>query len=209
MKLIHLLWQPRCQNLFFQVAYPSAMAYTVIQKYVKGMPLYRQEKHLDRFGISISRQTLSNWIVYSCNLAWDTSQRHERLLDLDALHADKTTLQVLSEPEWPATSTSYMRLYHSGQSDVLIVLYDYQKTRASNHPRKFLEDFQGYLHVDGYAGYNSLPLIILVRCWALARRKFTEALKALPESAKTNVKAKKGLAFCNQLFTNWTRMKGR
>jgi hypothetical protein len=56
--------------------------------------------------------------------------------------------------------------------------------------------------VDGYAGYNGIPDVSLVGCWAHARRKFTEALQALPESAKTtHVKAKEGLAFCNQLFS--------
>jgi hypothetical protein len=65
-----------------------------------------------------------------------------------------------------------------------------------------LEGFRGYLHVDGYAGYNGIPDVSLVGCWAHARRKFTEALQALPESAKTtHVKAKEGLAFCNQLFS--------
>lgn len=124
-----------------------------------------------------------------------------RLLELDIAHADETTLQVLSEPERPATSTSYMWLYRSGQADVPIVLYDYQQTRAGKHPRRFLEGFQGYLHVDGYPGYNGLPDVVLVGCWAHARRKFTEALQALPESAATTaVKAKEGLAFCNKLF---------
>ncbi|MCM3742510.1 IS66 family transposase, partial [Oceanobacillus luteolus] len=54
---------------------------------------------------------------------------------------------------------------------------------------------------DGYAGYNGIAGVTLVGCLAHARRKFTEALQALPESAKTtHVKAKEGLAFCNQLF---------
>nr|WP_269412618.1 IS66 family transposase [Lentibacillus daqui] len=185
------------------LASPSAMAYTMEQKYVEGMPLYRQEKHLERFGVSISRQTLANWIVYGANtwleLIYD--EMRAQLLELDALHADETTLQVLSEPERPATSTSYIWLYRSGQEDIPIVLYDYQQTRAAKHPRRFLEGFQGYLHVDGYPGYNGLPNVVLVGCWAHARRNFTEALKALPESAATtSVKAKEGLAFCNKLF---------
>ena len=55
--------------------------------------------------------------------------------------------------------------------------------------------------MDGYAGYNGISGVTLVGCWAHARRKYTEALKALPESASTSaVKAKEGLAFCNQLF---------
>ncbi|WP_188634445.1 IS66 family transposase, partial [Lentibacillus kapialis] len=131
------------------LASPSAMAYTMTQKYVEGMPLYRQEKHLERFGVFIPRQTLANWMMYGANtwLELIYNEMHARLLKLDIAHADETTLQVLSEPERPATSTSYMWLYRSGQADVPIVLYDYQQSRAGKHPRRLLEGFQGYLHV--------------------------------------------------------------
>jgi len=48
----------------------------------------------------------------------------------------------------------------------------------------------------------------LVGCWAHARRKFTEALQALPESASTStVKAKEGLAYCNKLFEIERKLK--
>nr|WP_235000510.1 IS66 family transposase [Virgibacillus dakarensis] len=186
------------------LASPSAMAYTMTQKYVEGMPLYRQEKHLERFGISIPRQTLANWILYGADtwlrLIYDRMQEH--LLERDILHSDETTLQVLSEPERPATSKSYMWLYRTGKDDTPIVLYDYRQTRAGKHPSRFLANFNGYVHVDGYAGYNKISGVTLVGCWAHARRKFTEALKALPDSAALfTVKAKEGLAFCNQLYT--------
>src|SRR5690625_2761667 len=126
---------------------------------------------------------------------------HTELLKLDIMHADETTLQVLSEPDRPATAKSYMWLYRSGRESEPIILYDYPQTRASKHPRHFLQNYQGYLHVDGYAGYNGIPDVILVGCWAHARRMFTDALRALPESSKTsNVKSKEGLAFCNQFF---------
>src|SRR5690554_1766150 len=42
---------------------PSSMAYIMSQKYVEGMPLYRQEQHLARFGVDLSRQTLANWML--------------------------------------------------------------------------------------------------------------------------------------------------
>ncbi|WP_164670296.1 IS66 family transposase [Virgibacillus doumboii] len=193
------------------LASPSAMAYTMTQKYVEGMPLYRQEKHLERFGVFIPRQTLANWMVHGANwLELIYNEMHTRLLELDIAHADETTLQVLAEPERPAASTSYMWLYRSGQTDVPIVLYDYQQTRAGKHPRRFLEGFKGYLNVDGYPGYNGLSNVTLVGCWAHARRKFTEALKALPESAATTtVKAEEGLAFCNQLFDIERKLKDK
>lgn len=42
----------------------------------------------------------------------------------------------------------------------------------------------------------------LVGCWAHARRKFDEALKALPDDKqKAAVTAREGLEFCNRLFT--------
>jgi hypothetical protein len=101
-----------------------------------------------------------------------------------------------------------MWLYRSGHTDAPIVLYDYQQTRASKHPRRFLDGFTGYLHVDGYTGYNGIPHLKLVVCWAHARRKFTDALKALPESAKTSaVIAKKGLEFCNELLQMERKLK--
>lgn len=192
------------------LASPSSMAYTMTQKYVEGMPLYRQEKQLERFGVSIPRQTLANWTIYGAQtwLSLIYDEMHEHLLQKDRLHADETTLQVLSEPDRPATSTSYIWLYRTGRGDTPIVLYDYQQTRAGKHPRRFLDGFRGYLHVDGYAGYNVLPDVKLVGCWAHARRKFTEALQALPESASTStVKAKEGLAYCNKLFEIERKLK--
>lgn len=185
------------------LASPSAMAYTMAEKYVEGMPLYRQEKHLARFGVDIPRQTLSNWCLKGADrwLRFIYNEIHRELIKQDILHADETNLQVLSEPDRPATSKSYMWLYRSGRECEPKILYEYQQTRASKHPRRFLKDYQGYLHVDGYAGYNGIPDVTLVGCWAHARRNFTDALKALPESAKTsNVKTKEGLTFCNKLF---------
>jgi transposase len=95
-----------------------------------------------------------------------------------------------------------MWLYRTGREGPAMVLYDYQTTRASKHPIRFLFGFKGYLHVDGYAGYNQLsPDITLVGCFAHARRKFDEALKALPaDKRNTPVAAKEGLDFCNKLF---------
>ncbi len=152
------------------------------QKYVEGMPLYRQEQQLSRLGIELSRQTLANWMVQGAErwLYPLYERMHQHLLKRDILHSDETTLQVLREPGRPAESTSYLWLYRTGREGPAIVLYDYRTTRASKHPCRFLSGFKGYLHVDGYAGYNGLPDITLVGCWAHARRKFDEALKALP-----------------------------
>lgn len=187
------------------IASSSAIAYVMNEKFVKGIPLYRQEQELERMGIEISRQTMSNWMIQASNLwlkpLYDRMREH--LLKQGVLHADETTLQVLKEPGRKADSTSYMWLYRTARNGPPIVLYDYQTTRAGKHPAKFLKGFKGYLHTDGYEGYGLMPEVTLIGCWAHARRYFVEALKAMPPSpGKDTIPTitEEGLAFCNKLF---------
>ena len=185
------------------LASPSAIAHIMTAKYVDGLPLYRQEKSLSRLGIELSRQTMANWMIKAseCWLEPLYERMHELLLERDILHSDETPLQVLHEEGREAKQKSYMWLYRTGREEPAIVLYDYRTTRASKHPSRFLEGFNGYLHVDGYSGYNGLKDITLVGCWAHARRQFDEALKALPKDKQNaDVAARHGLNFCNRLF---------
>jgi transposase len=185
------------------LASPSSMAYVMTQKYVNSQPLYRQEQQFARMGLTISRQTMANWMMYGADkwLSPVTDRMREHLISQDILHADETTLQVLREPGKSAETQSYLWLYRTGRMGPAIVMYDYRPTRGGEHPRNFLAGFSGYLHVDGYPGYHKVSGVTLVGCWAHARRKFDEALKVLPPSQdKTYTTAQQGLQFCNQLF---------
>ena len=185
------------------LASASMLAYVIDKKYVDGLPLYRLEQQFARQGLQLTRQTLANWVVLGATrwLALIYNRLHEELLRRRYLHADETTLQVLHEPGRPAETTSYMWLYRSGLDGPPIVLFDYQETRSKEHPRRFLEGFEGYLHVDGYSGYNDIPGVKLVGCWAHARRKFNEAHNALPaQERKKPTAARIGLEYCNRLF---------
>jgi transposase len=184
------------------LASPTIMAHIMTQKYVEGLPLYRQEKQFNRMGLVLSRQTIANWMIYGADqwLSILYNRMHQFLLKQDILHADETTLQVLREPDRPATSKSYLWLYRTGKEGPPIILYDYQENRSGKNAEKFLSSFKGYLQVDGYAGYHKVPDVTLVGCWAHARRKYTEALKALPTKSLKPVAATDGLQFCNQLF---------
>lgn len=128
-------------------------------------------------------------------------QLQERLRQLQVLHADETTLQVLREPGKTAQSKSYIWLYRTGgDAEHPIVLYEYQPDRKAKHPEAFLQGFQGYLHADGYEGYHKLPDgITVVGCWAHLRRKFDEALKVLPEDGRKNSLALVGKRYCDRL----------
>ena len=46
-------------------ATPEAVAHLMVQKFVMGSPLYRQEQELKRQGIPLSRQTISNWLIWT------------------------------------------------------------------------------------------------------------------------------------------------
>jgi len=192
------------------IASPSLVAHIISQKYVEAMPLYRQEKAFERQGIEISRQNMANWVVKGAEnwLSPIYDSLKTELVKQDILHADETVLQVLNEPGRAATTKSYMWLYLTGRDGPPIVLYDYRTTRANKHPQNFLADFNGYLHVDGYSGYNNLTGVTLIGCWAHARRKFDEALKVLPPEKKdSDVPAKEGLDYINRLFKLEREMK--
>lgn len=185
-------------------AAPEAIAHIMTQKFVMGVPIYRQEQELNRQGIPLSRQSMSNWILRAGEeyLMPVYEHLHEELLNREVLHADETTLQVLHEPGKKAQSESYMWLYRtSGDTDKPIVLYEYCPGRSANYPKAFLQGFHGYLHTDGYAGYHNLPEeITVVGCWAHARRKFDEAVKSLPKGQAKGSFASQGLSYCNLLF---------
>jgi len=112
-----------------------------------------------------------------------------------------TTVEVLKEPGRAADTTSYMWLYRTGRDGPPIIVYDYQTTRASKHPRNFLKGFKGYLQVDAYEGYNGMNEITLVACWSHARRYFCDAIKAMPKTQKNRpTVAEEGLEYCNRLY---------
>ena len=58
--------------------------------------------------------------------------------------------------------------------------------------QEFLKYFKGIVVCDGYSAYRKLdrenPDIVFACCWSHARRRFAEALKALPKAAQKNAK---------------------
>ena len=60
------------------------------------------------------------------------------------------------------------------------VLFEWRVSRSREGPAAFLKNFRGKLQTDGYSAYESLARerqdLMLVGCWAHARRGFHEAL---------------------------------
>ena len=65
--------------------------------------------------------------------------------------------------------------------DKPIYIYDFSITRQTNNIEKILEDFKGYITVDGYDGYDKFKkggkkeLQGVMMCWAHLRRYFVQA----------------------------------
>ena len=186
------------------LASPSAVAHIATQKYVNGVPLYRTEKGLTYDGVVLSRQTMANWIVFCAQnyLVTIYSLLITFLRKEKILHADETTVQVLREPGRAPQTKSYEWLYRtSACSEKQIVIYEYRETRGHEHPKAFLNDFEGYLHTDGYQAYHNLPpCVIVVGCWAHARRYWEKIYDILPESTRDGSNAERGLVYINLLF---------
>ena len=184
------------------IATEATIAYVIVEKYLYGIPLNRQETMWRMADLNISRKTMSNWVILATDiwLKQIYERMHVMLLQRDIIMADETTLQVIHEKDRPAMSKSFMWLYRSGTGPP-IILFEYQETREAKHPLKYLSGFSGYLCTDGYAAYYNWPSVINVSCFAHARRNFYEAFMALPKSAqKKSTAAYQGLNYCNMLF---------
>ena len=74
---------PREKNIIpGSFATAEAISYIMTQKFVMGSPIYRQERELNRQGIPLSRQTMSNWILKASQVYLEPvyEQLHRELL---------------------------------------------------------------------------------------------------------------------------------
>ena len=185
------------------LASPSSVSYVMYQKYVNSIPLYRQEKDWEQMGIALSRATMANWVIRSTQEHFEPVIKHMQteLLKREVIHCDETPVQVLKEEGKKPQTKSYMWLYRTGNDGKApIILYDYQPSRSGDNAASYLKDFKGYVHSDGYSGYNKLDGITRCGCWAHLRRKFVEAIPDKKAVDAPLTSAEIGRDFCNQLF---------
>lgn len=192
------------------IATSSLLSQLIVSKYQYGLPLYRQESLFKQYGIALSRQTMSDWVLKCGQLFKPIVAHWQRVLrQQPVVHADETTVNVVSDDN----VKSYMWVYCSGADSPTanraipnIVLFDYQPNRSARCCVEYLRGYQGYLHVDGYQAYEKTEAT-LVGCWAHARRKFKEAEVAQGKKAPSG-KATWALNHIQKLYRLETRLKG-
>ncbi len=171
------------------IASVGLLAYVIVSKYADGLPLHRLETILKRYGGDISRTSMANWVIkLSLQLQPLINLLREHQLSYDYVQIDETRIKVLKEPGRSPTSDKWMWVTRGGPPDRPVILFDYDPSRGKEVPLRLLDGYEGYLHSDGYSGYDAVcksAQIIQLGCWDHARRKFTDAKKAAADAGKS------------------------
>jgi len=203
--------RPQADLFRNSIATPSLLAGILNYKYVNALPVHRLAQDFKRSEVNISPQVMCNWVIKSSeiyfSLVYDWMK--DVLLKQPVVQADETTLKVNRDGR-KAGSSSYMWVYITGEHDdsgKKIVLYDYCRTRSTEHLREFLSSYKGILVSDGYQSYHTFSKeqsLTSAGCWTHCRRRFVNAIKAaqkdLPEEALKNSIAYQALARISAIY---------
>ena len=178
------------------IATPSLLAGIINSKYANSSPLDRTAREFQINGLNLSKQTMSNWVVWSAERYFRPvySLMIKKQLQAHVNQCDETPLEVIHDGR-PAGSKSYMWVHLTGELSPVprIVVYEYQKTRHSDHPKEYYKDFRGILMTDGLEQYHKLAReqegLTNANCFAHARRHFANAVKAMGKGNAKAVKA--------------------
>jgi transposase len=164
----------------------NLLSHILVSKFDDHLPLHRQGEMFARLGIDIPRSTLINWTgSASAELRPIAELIHQSTLTATHLHCDDTKIPVLAPKTGKTRNGHIWVVVRDGRpyqgSDPPAVIYFYSQDRKGEHPRAFLEGFNGVLQADGFTGFNAMyepdPLTQEVQvkeagCWAHWRRKF-------------------------------------
>ena len=165
---------------------PGLLAHVLVSKYADHLPLYRQSQVFEREGLDLDRSTLADWVGKSTALLEplaDAIGRH--VLAGQAIFADDTPVKMLA----PGTGkTATARLWTYGRDErpwggdaPPASWYRFSPDRKGQHPKDHLAGYRGWMHADGYAGFEDIYRsgdIHEVACMAHVRRKFVDVHRA-------------------------------
>jgi transposase len=185
------------------IATPGLLAHILTAKFVDHTPFYRQEKQFHRLGVEISRTSMCSWAMQTATVCQPLlNLLIDEVLSGFLIQADETTLQVLMEPGRDPTTKSYMWIFRRGDPEKTVLVYQYHPTRGGGVAKTFLRDFKGCVQTDGYSGYDFLDRDENIRhigCWAHARRKFMDVVKAQGKNSKSR-SGGKAVSYIRKLY---------
>lgn len=144
------------------IATASLVASLINGKYVNALPLDCQSRAYKTNGINLSTNTLANWVIKSCDyyLSLIYDRLHEQIYNSKVIHADESPVKTMriDNAKIKNGKKTYMWVYRNRNTHGThpIVLFDWQSSRRSDHPRDFLKDFSGTVVTDGYQVYHKI-----------------------------------------------------
>lgn len=165
---------------------PGLLAHVLVSKYADHLPLYRQSQIFARDGIDLERSTLADWVGRSTALLEPLADAIGRpVLKGQAIFADDTPVKLLC-PGVGKTRTARLWAYSRDERPWAgpappAAWYRFSPDRKGTRPAQHLGGYQGWMHADGYAGFEELyrgGTVREVACMAHIRRKFVDVHKA-------------------------------
>ena len=156
------------------------LAHVIVSKYVDHLPLYRQESILGRLGWDVTRSTLCDQIIACAGVLEPLYRLMCDRVRLSAVAAHRRHPGALLAPRRTAHAWVYV-----GDAANPYTVFDLSVGRSRDAPAAFLKGYTGFVHADGYAGYNPVYEggATHVGCWMHARRYFFDARLTDPERA--------------------------
>ena len=140
------------------LASPSLVADIFYRKVFLSLPNGRQERDYKISGLPLSKQTMIQWTNQLTQEVLTVPYQYlsTLLLRLKYTQNDETYMQVNKDGRG-AGSKSFLWVHCS--SELLdcppIIIFCYEKTRGTDHLRKFFKEFSGYITCDAYAAYQT------------------------------------------------------
>ena len=154
------------------------LAFLIISKYVDHLPVYRIIEILKRQGIQLSASTICGWLENTSLLLEPLYQAMvKEILDSGYIQVDESTIPVIDHLKGKAAK-AYLWVVRAIQKDMVFFHYD-SGSRAQRVVISLLRDYKGTIQTDGYDAYSIYEQkkdILLLGCWAHARRYFEKAL---------------------------------
>ncbi len=176
----------------------SFVSNVIIEKYLKHVPLYRQEKVFNNMGLEVTRKNFSNWIIKAAFVLKPIYVLlYKNIISSNICHMDETPLKVITNE----ANTAYIWGLASSKYDKEAYVYIYERNRKHENASKILNGFKGYVHSDGYEAYKTIPDAINVGCFAHARRKYMEIIKASDKDSNFHKLALEGKKYIDRLYS--------
>lgn len=182
----------------------NLLSHIIYSKYEMHLPLFRQQQDYAKHGVHLTRDVMARSIIQvgrACqpliNLMFEDIKAGK------SIQCDETPYRVLTVDGVEVSQKSYLWVTARWGPEKRAIVFHHARTRSGSVAKELLGDYEGYLQVDGYPGYdwvNKHPKIRRVGCLAHIRRKFTDFLKSLPKKAQAIHTANRIVGLIRELY---------